>query len=217
MFQNGGVSHNPQGYAYGAAQPYGGLGVLAQMQLMKGFSGSGSSYSSSSSKVSIVKYDDHFKEKGWCAKNLRKPDGSKFSDEEIKKNPPLGLKFGDKDCNVVIPIPSHEAMCATTKAMVSDFLGSGMHADDVQKKASEAISKALLYNYVKECDHSDEMLEPTCFAAPDLLQDMPPVSQREQRAQFVSEGSIDADTYDKAAVGAGGKIAWNFKDNVQRW
>lgn len=216
MFQNGGVSPNPQGYAYGAARPYGGLGVLAQMQLMKGFSGSGS-YSSSSSKVSIVKYDDHFKEKGWCAKNLRKPDGTKFTEEEIKKNPPLALKFGDKECNVVIPIPSHESMCATTKTMVSDFLGSGVHSDEVKKKASDAISKALLYNYVKQCDHADEKLDPTCFVAQDLLADMPPVSQREQRAQFIAEGEIDANTYDNAAVGAGGKIARNFKDNIQGW
>lgn len=217
MFQSGGVSPNPQGYAYGAAQPYGGLGVLAQMQLMKGFSGSGSSYSSSNSKVSIVKYDDHFKEKGWCAKNLRKPDGSKFTEEEIKKNPPLALKFGDKDCNVVIPIPSHEAMCATTKAMVTDFLGPGVHTDDVQKKAADAISKALVYNYVVECNHGGETLDPTCFVADDLLRDMPTVSQREQRARFIAEGKMDADAYDSTRVGRDGKIDWNFKDAVQKW
>ncbi len=226
MFQQGGVSPNPQGYAYGAAQPYGGgLGVLAQMQLLKGFSGS-DSHSSSSSKVSIVKYDDEFG-KGWCASNLHipakpavagvVPSPRLMTDEEVKKNPPLALKFGDKECNVLIPIPSHEAMCKTSKELVAKFIGTGMHSDDTKKKASQAISKALIYNYVAECDYSDKALGPMCFAAQDLLSPMPAQSQAENKQAYINASKGDDAKYDAETVGTDGKIAANFKDTVHRY
>ncbi|CAM9109892.1 unnamed protein product [Ectocarpus sp. 12 AP-2014] len=214
-FQPGGVTHNPHGYAYGAPQPMNsGLSMLAQMQLLKGFSGdSGScSSSSSSSKVSIVKYDDHFKEKGWCAEHLRKPGAAddKFTPEEMKKNPPLGLKFGNKECNVVIPIPSHEAVCETTKKMVTDFFPpSTVPTDEQKKQASDAITKALLYNYVKQCDHSSDRLTPECFASQDL-RDMPTQSRAEHKAAYFNRGKTNYDT-------APEKIDPNFKDHVRGW
>ena len=167
-FQPGGVTPNPQGYAYG--QPMNsGLSMLAQMQLLKGFSGDSFSSSSSSSKISIVKYDDHFKEKGWCEKNLVKPWANgvspKFTAEEIKKNPPLALKFSNKDCEVLIPIPSHEAMCTTTQAMVKKYLGAGYASatSEAKKNAAIAISKSLLFNFVEECGYGDRVLGNDCL------------------------------------------------------
>jgi hypothetical protein len=225
----------PTGYgAYPAMQPMNsGLGSLAMMSaLSKGFGGSSSSYSSSSSDVSIVKYDDHFGEKDWCFTNLRKPPtasqsvGDKFTQDELKKNPPLALKFGHKDCNVVIPIPSHEAMCKATKAMVSDVIGPSTTAsEDLKKKVSDAISKALLYNYVAECNYDDQKLTPACFLAKDLKTSMPTMSQAEQKELFVRNHGAGNPTkaatdYDNAAAGADVnstgvyKIDPNFKDTI---
>lgn len=223
MFQQGGVSHNPQGYAQGAVQPYGGgFGMLAQLQMLKGFEGSGS-YSSSSSKVKIVKYDDEFG-KGWCATNLKKPGvgaapGVGFTEDEIKKNPPLALKFGDKDCNVLVPIPSHEAMCTTSKAMLSTFLGTGLQSEDVKKKGAEAISKALLYNYVSDCGHSDQALTPQCFAAQDLVTGMPVQSRAEHKKSWMQRTGQNSTDYDALAVGIGpgDQIDPNFFDRVDEY
>lgn len=217
MFQQGGVSANPHGYAQGAVQPYGGgLGVLAQMQMLKGFDKS-SSYSSSSSKVKIVKYDDEFG-KGWCANNLKKTGATGVSEDELKKNPPLALKFGDKDCNVLIPIPSHEAMCTTTKTMLGEYLGAtqaSVATEDQKKKASIRISKALLVNYVSQCNHSDQKLGPSCFAADELGAQVPSQSKAEKyeiwEANPTNSGQTMAD-YD-TAVGTN----VNFKDNINAW
>ncbi|CAM9138299.1 unnamed protein product [Ectocarpus sp. 8 AP-2014] len=166
-FQQGGVAHNPHGYAYAAqAQPNFGasLTALAAMsKLGKGFASD--SYSSSSSKISIVKYDDHFKEKGWCQKKLEKPDGTRFTEEEIKKNPPLALKFGDKDCQVVLPIPSHEAMCAATKEMIDAYMNNAHipPTKENRKEAADAISKTLVHKFVSECGYGADKLEKACF------------------------------------------------------
>lgn len=226
MFQPGGVSTNPHGYAQGTVQPYNsGLGLLAQMQMLKGFEGSGS-YSSSSSKVKIVKYDDEFG-KGWCVRNLKKPLPSSaaagtapgtFTEDEIKKNPPLALKFGDKDCNVLIPIPSHEAMCATTKTMLSEYLGAqaNIMTDDQKKKASIRISKALLVNYVSKCNHSDQKLTPACFAADELGKRVPVQSRQEAFEDYrkiPGNQNVTGATYDTTP----NAVAENFKDNINAW
>ena len=166
MFQPGGVTANPQGYAYGTVQPVSsGLGLLAQMQLLKGFSGSSSSSfgSSSVNGVSIVRYDDVFG-KDWCINNLQKPGGGKFTADEIKKNPPLALKF--KECDVIIPIPSQKAMCATAKILIQSYLTPQVFAgatDEVKKNAAKAISKAILYDYVEECNYDDQVLSEECL------------------------------------------------------
>lgn len=228
MFQQGGVSTNPQGYAQGAVQPYGGgFGMLAQLQMLKGFEGSSSS-SSSSSKVKIVKYDDEFG-KGWCAKNLKKPVPSStpaaapgsFSEDELKKNPPLALKFGDKDCNVLIPIPSHEAMCATSKIMLGEYLGAtqvSVATEDQKKKASIRISKALLVNYVSKCDHSDQKLSPSCFHADELGVPVPPKSREEMYqdwAALPANANKTPTDFDTDPLIINGQV--NFKDNINAW
>lgn len=160
--QPGGVGHNPQGFAYASApNPLANLTAFAAFsKLGKGFGSN--SYSSSSPKVSIVKYDDHFKEKGWCEKNLVKPGKEQFSAEEIKKNPPLALKFGD--CDFVVPIPSHEAMCKTTEELLKVRMGSSykISSSEEKKNAANAISKELLLNFVEECGYGKDALPDEC-------------------------------------------------------
>lgn len=153
----GGVTQNPQGFAYG--QPMNtGLNMFAQMQLLKGFSGD--SYPSSSSKISILKYDDHFKEKGWCEKNLRKSDGTALTAEEVKANPPLCLKFGD--CPVVIPIPSYQGMCATSNHLLRQLMTPAAFdgADAKTKKGhADVLSRALVVQYVEDCGYGADRFE----------------------------------------------------------
>lgn len=127
---------------------------------------SSGSYPSSSSKVSIVKYDDHFKEKGWCVKNLG------LTEEEVKKNPPLALKFGD--CPVVVPIPSYLAMCKTTDEMVKTSMGPAIYAtadSDKKKEEAKLISFALAKKFAFECGYDDKALEQECLpeSFPDKL------------------------------------------------
>lgn len=161
MFQPGGVTPNPQGYAYG--QPMNsGLNMFAQMQLLKGFSGD-SSYSSSSSKISIVKYDDYFKSKTWCVDNLKKSDGTPLTAEEVKANPPLCLKFGD--CPVVIPIPSYKAMCATSDHLLRELMTPAAFdgADSKTKKGhADKLCRSLAVQYVEDCGYGADKLPGHC-------------------------------------------------------
>lgn len=155
-FIENGVTPKAGGYA----QPtYAGptLFQLGLYNAMTKDSGSGS-YPSSSSKVSIVKYDDHFKEKGWCVKNLG------LTEEEVKNNPPLALKFGD--CPVVVPIPSYKAMCKTTDEMVKASMTAGEYAKATpEKKKEEAkiISFALAKKFKEECGYGDAALPEQCL------------------------------------------------------
>lgn len=220
MFQPGGVTANSQGYAYGAAQPVSsGMGLLAQMQLLKGFSGSGSSsYGSSSvNGVSIIKCDDHFG-KDWCFTHLVKPGtGGKFTADEIKKNPPLAIKF--KDCDIIIPIPSQKAMCETGKVLIEQYLTPPVFAaasPDVRKDAAKAISKALLHDYVEECNYDDQVLSQMCLdkgaAVPKTF---PPTSRRDDEHAWNQANPNPAAGTDYTT--AGRNIAANFKDKVQRF
>lgn len=172
-FQPGGVTQNPQGFAYG--QPMNsGLNMFAQMQLLKGFSGD-SSYSSSSSKISIVKYDDYFKSKTWCVDNLKKSDGTPLTAEEVKANPPLCLKFGD--CPVVIPIPSYKGMCATADHLIRELMTPAAFdgADTKTKKGhADVLSRALAVQYVEDCGYgADRFQDSKCTTTrlPPYLQD----------------------------------------------
>lgn len=157
-FINNGVSHNAGGYAQ--AQPAFAPPNLFQAMMLNAMvkdSGSGS-YPSSSSKVSIVKYDDHFKEKGWCVKNLG------LSEEEVKANPPLALKFGD--CPVVVPIPSYLAMCKTTDEMVRASMTAAAYSiatPEKKKEEAKIISYALAKKFKEECGYGDSPLKKECL------------------------------------------------------
>lgn len=149
--QSTGFAATPATTAVGQS-PMGVLATMAMSKQLGGIVGSGSScFSSSSSKVSIVKYDDHFKkqQKNWCQNNLSDKDGNaSMTADEIKANPPLGLHF--KDCGLVIPIPNPEAMCATTQHLLSRIMGAGLAAADEAtiKRNKDALSLALLQQYV---------------------------------------------------------------------
>ena len=184
------MPYGQQGFIPGGVQPTGypatpavssgypnPMGTLAAMsmasQLSNGFSGgSSSSFSSSSSDVSIVKYDDHFRKdsKTWCLDNLVNFDGSPaMTADEIKANPPLGLKF--KGCDLVIPIPNAKAMCATSQQVLRDIMGGAeyMRADDKAKKeAAKDLSKALLIQYVETCGYGTAALD-NDFCATSIL------------------------------------------------
>ena len=228
-FLPNGVTANPGGFAYGAQQQqwvpsFAAMATLTNIR--KGFE-SGSSYSSSSSKISIVKYDDHFKEKDWCLTNLKKPDGSDFTAEEIKKNPPLALKIGDKKCQVVLPIPSYEAMCKATNEMVKSKMTPAVYSsanEEAKKQAADAISKTLLFNFVAECGHGDKALDPACFDKGIKKIPSEASTQAYQRTQFEKENPGEGDAYDKANVGdtvgstvSTKKIGPNFLDKVYSW
>lgn len=238
-FQPGGVAPNPQGTAYPAMQPSGLGNMFTQMQLLKAFSGSSDSYSSSSSKISIVKYDDHFKKKGadFCYDKLQleKPDPSnaqntiRLTKEELKENPPLALKFGDKDCHIVLPIPSYKAMCKAAATMVTQYLN---HANigttsETKKEAADAISQMLLVNFVKQCGYGDDPLNRACYDQGGV--DIPIESQERQKARLVSAAPADdrqtvANNYDTAAPGEQvghtdaqeAKVA-AYRDDIASW
>lgn len=163
------------------------MGVFATMAMSKQLGGifgssSSSSYSSSSSKVSIVKYDDHFKkqQKNWCQNNLRDKDGNaSMTADEIKANPPLGLHF--KDCGLVIPIPNPEAMCATTQHLLSRIMGAGLAAADdaTIKRNKDALSLALLQQYVEDCGYGTGRLATEQCAQPRMAHDISDQTQPE--------------------------------------
>lgn len=148
------------------------MGVLASMAMSKQLGGifgssssSSSSFSSASSKVSIVKYDDYFRktQADWCLNNLVRVDGDPaMTADEIKANPPLGLKF--KDCDLIIPIPNPTAMCATTQELLRQLMGNNYNgADDATKKRNaEELSKALLIQYVEDCGYGTGALAAGC-------------------------------------------------------
>lgn len=157
---NNGVTPNSNGFtqpAYAAPNMFQYLTLNAMMKKDSG------SYPSSSSKVSIVKYDDHFKEKGWCVKNLKHPNGQPFTKDQVAENPPLALKFGD--CPVVIPIPSYKAMCTTTDKLLAELMeGSYNGASKEEKKEhAETLSKGLVKKFMLECDHGEDALEEACL------------------------------------------------------
>lgn len=166
------------------------MGVLATMALTKqvgGIFGSSSS-SSSSSKVSIVKYDDHFKkqQQNWCQNNLRDKDGNaSMTADEIKANPPLGLHF--KDCGLVIPIPNPEAMCATTQHLLSRIMGAGLAAADdaTIKRNKDALSLALLQQYVEDCGYGTGRLATEECAQPRMAHDITNQTQVEAEAEQI--------------------------------
>ncbi|CAN0546693.1 unnamed protein product [Ectocarpus sp. 12 AP-2014] len=220
QFQPGGVSPNPQGTAYPAVQTNFPANLFAQMQMLKAFSGSSDSYSSSSSKVSIVKYDDHFKKKGadFCHDRLQlekpnpntqpgAPSHIRLTKEELKENPPLALKFGDKDCQIVLPIPSYKAMCKAAEKMISDYLSHSNlgTSTDTKKQAADAISQMLLQNFVRDCGYGDEALDQACYDKG--VVNIPNESQAQQK-QRLSNAALPANRpavesgYDTAAPGA---------------
>ena len=169
------MPYGQQGFIPGGVQPTGypatpavstgyntPMGTLAAMsmasQLSNGFSGgSSSSFSSSSPDVSIVKYDDHFRNesKTWCLDTLKNLDGNPaMTADEIKANPPLGLKF--KGCDLVIPIPNAKAMCATSQEVLRDIMGGAQYmsaTDKAKKEAAKDLSRALLVQYVETCGY----------------------------------------------------------------
>ncbi|CAN0245402.1 unnamed protein product [Ectocarpus sp. 6 AP-2014] len=219
QFLPGGVSPNPQGTAYPAVQPMGNM--FAQMQMLNAFNKSSDSYSSSSSKVSIVKYDDHFKKKGadFCYDKLKlkklnptpgaTPSLVRISKEELKENPPLALKFGDKDCHIVLPIPSYKAMCKAAEKMVKEYLdhaGVGT-TSALKKEAADAISQMLLVNFVEQCGYGDDALDAACYDAG--VKTIPSERQDQQKTRLVDEaegitvgdGQRIGQAYDTAAVG----------------
>jgi hypothetical protein len=183
-FIDNGVTAKAGGYAQPAyAQPN--LFQAMMFNAMVKDSGSGS-YPSSSSKVSIVKYDDHFKEKGWCVKNLG------LTEEEVKNNPPLALKFGD--CPVVVPIPSYKAMCATTDAMVKESMTPGEYAKATpEKKKEEAkiISFALAKKFKEECGYGDSPLKQECLPQ-SFPHELTPWTQAENATDFADNPGDDA-------------------------
>ena len=167
------------------------MGTLAAMslasQLSNGFSGgSSSSFSSSSSDVSIVKYDDHFRKdsKTWCLDNLVDLDGGPaMTADEIKANPPLGLKF--KGCDLVIPIPNAKAMCATSKEVLKNIMGGAeyMKATDKEKtEAAKELSKALLVQYVEGCGYGTAALNSDKCATSNLPMASDDYTEQEARA-----------------------------------
>lgn len=180
------MPYGQQGFIPGGVQPTGypatpavssgfsnPIGTLAAMsmasQLSDGFSGgSSSSFSSSSSDVSIVKYDDHFRKdsKTWCLENLVDRDGlPAMTADEIKANPPLGLKF--KGCDLVVPIPSAKAMCATSQQVLRDIMGGAKYMSATDKEKAEAareLSKAILIQYVEGCGYGTAALDNTICA-----------------------------------------------------
>ena len=163
---------NPHGTAVPAtsAVPMG--NIFAHTQLARAFD---KSSDSSSSKISIVKYDEYFKKKGkgddYCFNVLKlkvkKPDGTyrTLSKQELKENPPLALKFGDKECWIILPIPSFLAMCKAARQMVDNFLTeAGIGATKEERQlAGDAISGMLLQEFVKSCGYGDKALERKCF------------------------------------------------------
>ncbi|AAF28324.1 unnamed protein product [Ectocarpus sp. 4 AP-2014] len=218
-FQPGGVSPNPQGTAYPAIQSTGmsNFGnMFAQMQMIKAFNKSSDSYSSSSSKVSIVKYDDHFKKNGadFCYDTLKltkngvnaagAPISTRLSKEELKENPPLALKFGDKDCHIVLPIPSYKAMCKAADKMVRDYLNRhpSLGVTSASKKeAADAISKMLLKNFVEQCGYGDDELDPACYDKG--VVDVPDETQEDQKKRLVADAEA-------ATPGSGPGVAANY-------
>lgn len=156
-FMNQGVSPNPSGYAQPAHVAPNLFQAMLYNTMVNKDSGSGS-YPSSSSKVSIVKYDDHFKEKGWCVKNQG------LTEEEVKANPPLALKFGD--CPVVVPIPSYKAMCKTTDEMVKASMtpaAYGTATPEKKKDEAKIISYALAKKFKEDCGYGDSPLGQECL------------------------------------------------------
>ncbi|CAM9727165.1 unnamed protein product [Ectocarpus sp. 13 AM-2016] len=218
-FQAGGVSPNPHGSAYPAVQTNYPANLFTQMQMLKAFSKSSDSYSSSSSKISIVKYDDHFKKKGadFCHDRLQlekpnpntqpgAPSHIRLTKEELKDNPPLALKFGDNDCQIVLPIPSYKAMCKAAEKMISDYLSHSNlgSSKDTKKQAADAISQMLLQNFVRECGYGDESLNQACYDKG--VVDIPNESQAQQKQRLINAASAAdrpavASDYDAAAPG----------------
>ncbi|CAM9202546.1 unnamed protein product [Pylaiella littoralis] len=181
-FQPGGVSHNPYGQSYPVANAPSAFAGLATMSAFsKAFSKS-SSYPSTSSKVSIVRYDDHFKDKKWCLKNLVKNDGSEFTEQELKENPPLALKFDD--CPVIVPIPSYAAMHATSKQLIRTMMTPGKYAaanDDAKAQMGKSLSEALIKQYVEDCNYGTDPLSESC-APTRLPHEIPPETRPELEA-----------------------------------
>ncbi|CAM9097720.1 unnamed protein product [Ectocarpus sp. 12 AP-2014] len=189
------------------------MGVLATMAMSKQLGGifgssSSSSYSSSSSKVSIVKYDDHFKklQKDWCLNNLKDLDGNpSMTADEIKANPPLGLYF--KDCDLIIPIPNPQAMCATTQHLLALLVPNHASVDDATlKRTKENLSRALLQQYVEDCGYGTARLTREDCAKPRMVVDIP--------AQTLAAAAAAQATRDaaRAAVLAGGASAQQQRD-----
>lgn len=154
------------------------MGTLAAMsmasQLSNGFSGgSSSSFSSSSSDVSIVKYDDHFRKenKNWCLNTLKDLDGNPaMTADEIKDNPPIGLKF--KGCDLIIPIPNAKAMCATSQNLLREIMGGSQYmkaTDEEKKNAAKNLSRALFLQYIEACGYGTGAIDDDFCARPGLI------------------------------------------------
>ena len=166
---------NPQGTAVPATSTFPGGNIFTHMHLAHALNKSSDSYSSSSSKISIVKYDEYFKKKGkgdhYCHDKLQLevPDGPgrfrRLTKDELKENPPLALKFGDKECWIILPIPSFLAMCKAAREMVDNFLNEARigATKEERQAAGDAISGMLLQEFVKSCGYGDKALERKCF------------------------------------------------------
>lgn len=92
--------------------------------------------------------------------------------DEIKANPPLGLHF--KDCGLVIPIPNPEAMCATSQHLLSRIMGAGLAAADEAtiKRNKDALSLALLQQYVEDCGYGTGRFTDAECAKPRMTHDI---------------------------------------------
>lgn len=151
-------------------------GTLGSM-LGSSSSSSSSSFSSASKDVSIIKYDEYFKKDdgpNWCLDNLKKKNGDPaLTADEIKANPPLGLKF--KGCDLIIPIPNPKAMSNTNDVLLRQVLGPNFAAsgDDIKKDNTTKLSKALLIQYVEECGYGTAAhTDPFC-AKPNMVERLP--------------------------------------------
>ena len=197
----------PTGYpATPAATGYGAnpMGLLASMAMSKQLGGifgssSSSSFSSASKDVSIIKYDEYFKKESpnWCLENLKKKNGDPaLTADEIKANPPLGLKF--KGCDLIIPIPNPKAMCKTNDELLRQIMGNHPShvSDDVRKRNTDELSQALLIQYVDQCGYGTDAFTDGFCPKPNMVssitdQDTTDLADfRRQRGIDIRSGNI---------------------------
>ena len=195
----------PTGYpATPAATGYGAnpMGLLASMAMSKQLGGifgssSSSSFSSASKDVSIVKYDEYFKKESpnWCLENLKKVNGDPaLTADEIKANPPLGLKF--KGCDLIIPIPSPKAMCKTNEKLLNEILTTPVNqgaSAEVKKRNTDDLSKALLIQYVEACGYGTDAFDDPFCAKPNMVHTIPDQTTAQRTAFHNSRAGGNTD------------------------
>lgn len=169
-FVSGGVGPNPDGYSVGAPPLNSGSQSIPLMYAMAAMAGKGSSskkFSSTNSNVSIVKYDDFFDQKDWCLENLEKSNGDQFTEEELDKNPVLGVKF--EGCDILFPIPSHKSIEKTQNQLIleeycdDDKNKFAMLSEEIIKRCARDLSEIMMKEFVGKCGHGYSDQSTTCF------------------------------------------------------